>query len=195
MRPELEVFDTGHLVFVHELIRDGLIDDPALDPALHGHPLRRAGRPDDAARDGQPPAGRHACSRRSRSGGCSCPSSRWPRSPGGNVRVGLEDNLYLVARAARDERRARRARGRDPRGDERARARPATRCARSSRCVRAWLTGHAHRRPARRRCDRRRLGGAVRAQRRRRPPLRPEPRRPSAASARCSRTRGARSRG
>src|SRR2546423_8608884 len=30
VRPELEVFDTGHLVFVHELLRDGLIDDPPL---------------------------------------------------------------------------------------------------------------------------------------------------------------------
>ena len=28
-----------------ELIGDGLIDDPVHDPALHGHPVRRAGRP------------------------------------------------------------------------------------------------------------------------------------------------------
>src|SRR5438270_8716826 len=27
VRPELEVFDTGHLVFVHEMISEGLIDD------------------------------------------------------------------------------------------------------------------------------------------------------------------------
>ena len=28
VRPELEVFDTGHLVMVKELIEEGLIDDP-----------------------------------------------------------------------------------------------------------------------------------------------------------------------
>src|SRR5207244_12471928 len=38
VRPELEVFDTGHLVFVHELIRDGLIDDPPLIQLCTGSP-------------------------------------------------------------------------------------------------------------------------------------------------------------
>ena len=45
VRPELEVFDSGHLVLVKELIGEGLIDDPGADPALHGHPVRRSGRP------------------------------------------------------------------------------------------------------------------------------------------------------
>ena len=58
VRPELEVFDSGHLVMVHELIRDGLIDDPADDPALHGDPLRRARRSTDAARDSSTAPGR-----------------------------------------------------------------------------------------------------------------------------------------
>ena len=56
VRPELEVFDTGHLVLVHELIRDGLIDDPPLIQLCMGIPY---GAPDDlgdAARDGQPAA-------------------------------------------------------------------------------------------------------------------------------------------
>src|SRR5206468_4928164 len=44
VRPELEVFDTGHLVFVHELIRDGLIDDPPLIQLCTGIPY---GAPDD----------------------------------------------------------------------------------------------------------------------------------------------------
>ena len=30
VRPELEVFDTGHLVLVKELIDEGLIDSPAM---------------------------------------------------------------------------------------------------------------------------------------------------------------------
>ena len=109
VRPELEVFDTGHLVLVKELIRRGLIDDPVHDPALHGHPLRRAGRPDDAAGDGQPAAAGLRCSRRSRSAACSCRTSRMAALAGGNVRVGLEDNLYLEPRRARHQRRARRA--------------------------------------------------------------------------------------
>ena len=46
VRPELEVFDTGHLVFVHELIRDGLIDDPPLIQLCMGIPY---GAPDDPA--------------------------------------------------------------------------------------------------------------------------------------------------
>ena len=81
VRPELEVFDTGHLVMVKELIRDGPDRRPGDDPALHGHRLRRAGRPDDAAVDGQPAAARlrvlgvldrpHAAAR----------TSRWRRSP------------------------------------------------------------------------------------------------------------------
>src|SRR5579862_3031803 len=44
VRPELEVFDTGHLVFVHELIRDGLIDAPPLVQLCTGIPY---GAPDD----------------------------------------------------------------------------------------------------------------------------------------------------
>ena len=41
VRPELEVFDTGHLVQVKELIRDGSARRPGDDPAVHGHRLRR----------------------------------------------------------------------------------------------------------------------------------------------------------
>ena len=51
---------------------------------------------------------------------------------GGNVRVGLEDNLYLSRGVLGDERGAGRARRDDPRGDERARARAGARCGRSS---------------------------------------------------------------
>ena len=56
VRPELEVFDTGHLVMVKELIGDGLIDDPVADPALHRHPVRRAERHPDPDGDGRPVA-------------------------------------------------------------------------------------------------------------------------------------------
>src|SRR3979409_1474787 len=38
VRPELEVFDPGHLVMVKELIREGLIDDPPLIQLCTGIP-------------------------------------------------------------------------------------------------------------------------------------------------------------
>ena len=44
VRPELEVFDSGHLVLVKELIGEGLIDDPALIQLCMGIPY---GAPDD----------------------------------------------------------------------------------------------------------------------------------------------------
>ena len=44
VRPELEVFDTGHLVFVHDLIKEGLIDAPAMIQLCMGIPY---GAPDD----------------------------------------------------------------------------------------------------------------------------------------------------
>ncbi len=44
VRPELEVFDTGHLVMVKQLIADGLIDPPPLIQLCTGIPY---GAPDD----------------------------------------------------------------------------------------------------------------------------------------------------
>ena len=44
MRPELEVFDTGQLVMVKDLIDEGLIDDPVLIQLCMGI---RYGAPDD----------------------------------------------------------------------------------------------------------------------------------------------------
>ena len=44
VRPELEVFDTGHLVMVKQLIAEGLVDSPALIQLCTGIPY---GAPDD----------------------------------------------------------------------------------------------------------------------------------------------------
>ncbi len=94
VRPELEVFDTGHLVFVKELIKEGLIDDPVMIQLCMGIPY---GAPDDpttlmslvhALPDGAIfsafSIGRH-----------ELPFVAMAVLAGGNVRVGLEDNLYL----------------------------------------------------------------------------------------------------
>jgi uncharacterized protein (DUF849 family) len=94
VRPELEVFDSGHLVLVKELIGEGLIDDPALIQLCMGIPY---GAPDDPATlmtmVGQLPA---ACVFSAFSiGAMQLPYVAMATLAGGNVRVGLEDNIYL----------------------------------------------------------------------------------------------------
>ena len=94
VRPELEVFDTGHLVFVHELIRDGLIDDPPMIQLCTGIPY---GAPDDLgtllAMVNRLPA--NAIFSAFSIGRMQLPFVALAAMVGGNVRVGLEDNLYL----------------------------------------------------------------------------------------------------
>jgi uncharacterized protein (DUF849 family) len=57
VKPELEVFDTGNLWFVKQMIKEGLLTAPVADPAVHGHPLGRAGRRRPPAGHGQFAAG------------------------------------------------------------------------------------------------------------------------------------------
>jgi uncharacterized protein (DUF849 family) len=94
VRPELEVFDTGHLVFVHELIRDGLIDDPPMIQLCTGIPY---GAPDDPgtllAMVNRLPA--NAIFSAFSIGRMQLPFVALAAMVGGNARVGLEDNLYL----------------------------------------------------------------------------------------------------
>jgi uncharacterized protein (DUF849 family) len=94
VRPELEVFDTGHLVFVNELVRDGLIDDPPLIQLCMGIPY---GAPHDLptllAMVARLPAG--AVFSTFGIGRMQLPYAALAPLVGGNVRVGLEDNLYL----------------------------------------------------------------------------------------------------
>jgi uncharacterized protein (DUF849 family) len=94
VRPELEVFDTGHLVFVHELIRDGLIDDPPMIQLCTGIPY---GAPDDPgtllAMVNRLP--RNAVFSAFSIGRMQLPFVALAALVGGNARVGLEDNLYL----------------------------------------------------------------------------------------------------
>ncbi len=94
VRPELEVFDTGHLVFVRELIRDGLLDDPVMIQLCMGIAY---GAPDDVqsllAMVNLLP---QDCVFSAFSiGKMQIPYVAMAALAGGNVRVGLEDNLYL----------------------------------------------------------------------------------------------------
>ena len=81
VRPELEVFDFGHLVMVEDLIREGLIDDPALIQLCMGIPYGAPNDPATLMALVQRAARRARCSPRSRSGACSCRTSRSPCWP------------------------------------------------------------------------------------------------------------------
>jgi uncharacterized protein (DUF849 family) len=94
VRPELEVFDTGHMVLVKELIGEGLLDDPVLIQLCTGIPY---GAPDDpgtllALCSLLPPG---AIVSAFSIGGMQLPFVALAPIVGANVRVGLEDNLYL----------------------------------------------------------------------------------------------------
>ena len=94
VRPELEVFDTGHLVFVKELVREGLIDDPLMIQLCMGIPY---GAPDDPTTlmslvHALPEGAVFSAFSIGRN---ELPFVAMAVLAGGNVRVGLEDNLYL----------------------------------------------------------------------------------------------------
>jgi len=94
VRPELEVFDTGHLVLVKDLVREGLIDDPLMVQLCMGIPY---GAPDDprtfmAMVNALPPGTVFSGFSISR---MQLPFVAMAALAGGNVSVGLEDNIYL----------------------------------------------------------------------------------------------------
>src|SRR5580692_12294488 len=94
VKPELEVFDTGNLWFVKQMVKEGLLDGPALIQLCMGIPY---GVPADVghliAMVNELPEscnwGSFAISR------MQMPWVAQSILLGGNVRVGLEDNLYL----------------------------------------------------------------------------------------------------
>ncbi|MGD9702412.1 MAG: 3-keto-5-aminohexanoate cleavage protein [Acidimicrobiia bacterium] len=94
VRPELEVFDTGHLVMVKELVAEGLVEDPVMVQLCMGIAY---GAPDDpttllSMANLLPPG---AVFSAFSIGRMQLPYVAMAALAGGNVRVGLEDNLYL----------------------------------------------------------------------------------------------------
>ena len=94
VRPEIEVFETGHLWFAKQLVEEGIIEDPVMIQMCMGIPW---GAPDDlntfmSMVNNTPDnwtfsafsIGRH-----------EMPFAAAAVLAGGNVRVGLEDNLWL----------------------------------------------------------------------------------------------------
>ncbi len=94
VRPEIEAFDTGHLWFAKQLVEEGVIEDPVLIQLCMGIPW---GAPDDlntfmAMVNNVPPSWTFSAFSIGRN------AMAYPAAAvlaGGNVRVGLEDNLYV----------------------------------------------------------------------------------------------------
>ncbi len=94
VRPEIEAFDTGHLWFGKQLLAEGAIAEPALWQLCMGIPW---GAPDDlntllAMVNNLPPRSVFSAFSIGKN------AQAYPAAAvlaGGNVRVGLEDNLYL----------------------------------------------------------------------------------------------------
>lgn len=94
VRPEIEVFDTGHLWLAKRLVDEGLIDDPVMVQLCMGIPW---GAPDDlntfmAMVNNLPDDWVFSAFSLGRS---QLPYVGLAAIAGGNVRVGLEDNIYL----------------------------------------------------------------------------------------------------
>ena len=94
VKPELEVFDTGHLWFANKMYEEGLLDPPALFQICLGIPY---GAPASTASmknmvDMLPKGSNWAAFG---IGAMQMPMVAQAILLGGNVRVGLEDNLYL----------------------------------------------------------------------------------------------------
>ena len=94
VRPELEIFDTGNLWFARQMLAEGLIEQPPLFQLCMGIPW---GMPADAQLmkalvDLLPPGANWSAFGIGR---MQLPMVAQAVLLGGNVRVGLEDNLYL----------------------------------------------------------------------------------------------------
>jgi len=94
VRPEIEVFDTGHLLLAQWLKAQGVIDDPVMLQLCMGIPW---GAPDDigtlkAIVDNVPAGWTFSAFSIGRN---QLPYAALAVLAGGNVRVGLEDNLWL----------------------------------------------------------------------------------------------------
>jgi uncharacterized protein (DUF849 family) len=94
VRPEVEVFDTGDIVLLNELVKEGLIDDPVMVQLCMGIPY---GAPNDIltlqSMINNLPEG--AVYSMFSIGRFQLPYAALAPLVGANVRVGLEDNLYL----------------------------------------------------------------------------------------------------
>ncbi len=95
VKPEIEAFDTGHLWYARQLVADGILTDPALVQLCMGVPW---GAPDDlntfmAMVNNVPQSWHWSAFSIGRN---QMPYVAAAVLAGGNVRVGLEDNIWLA---------------------------------------------------------------------------------------------------
>jgi uncharacterized protein (DUF849 family) len=95
VRPEIEIFDTGHLVLAKWLRDQGLVEDPVMVQLCMGVPW---GAPDDvgtleALVGNLPPDWTFSAFSIGRN---QLPYAALALLAGGNIRVGLEDNIWLA---------------------------------------------------------------------------------------------------
>jgi 3-dehydrocarnitine:acetyl-CoA trimethylamine transferase len=92
--PELEVFELGHIELAKQLLAEGLIDQPPLFQLCLGikYGAPASSEAMQAMRDALPPGSRWSAFGLGR---MQMPMVAQSVLLGGNVRVGLEDNLYL----------------------------------------------------------------------------------------------------
>jgi len=94
VKPELECFDLGHVRLANELIKEGHIDEPPLFQLCMGVPWGAPSDPESVI------AMRNLLPANAKWSGFGISRMQMPMAAqmvilGGNVRVGLEDNLYL----------------------------------------------------------------------------------------------------
>jgi uncharacterized protein (DUF849 family) len=94
VRPELEVFELGHIELAKQLLKEGLIDRPALFQLCLGikYGAPASAEAMTAMRDALPAGSLWSAFGLGR---MQMPMAAQAVLLGGNVRVGLEDNLYL----------------------------------------------------------------------------------------------------
>lgn len=94
VRPEIEVFDTGHLWLAKTLVEEGLIDDPVMIQLCMGIPYGAPADPNSlmAMVNNIPPGWVYSMFSIGR---MQLPYVAQAALAGGNVRVGLEDNIWL----------------------------------------------------------------------------------------------------
>ncbi|MRX50424.1 3-keto-5-aminohexanoate cleavage protein [Paracoccus sp. S-4012] len=94
VRPEIEVFDTGHLWMARTLVEEGLIDDPVMIQLCMGIPYGAPADPNSlmAMVNNIPQGWVYSMFSIGR---MQMPYVAQAALAGGNVRVGLEDNIWL----------------------------------------------------------------------------------------------------
>ncbi|EPJ43420.1 MAG: hypothetical protein OFPI_43180 [Osedax symbiont Rs2] len=95
VRPEIEAFDTGHVWLAKQLVEEGIIEDPVMIQLCMGIPW---GAPDDlntfmAMVNNLPKSWTFSAFSIGRN---QMPFAAAAMLAGGNIRVGLEDNLWLA---------------------------------------------------------------------------------------------------